>query len=126
MASIGGVSVHRFIQGEVQPSGMRTVKIGRAGVSGYDVMQTGSVGEPFQIASVSHYSSESNRHTAHATFNGLRGQIVTVVDNDGRSWTRLLVEDLQVEKARLMANVGGGPDSGGLYQLVCRWTLCAV
>jgi hypothetical protein len=124
MASIGGVNVHAWTKNEVQPLGGSLELRTRPGVSGYDLIAMGGRSEPFEMESVSDYDTESDRHAAHASFNALRGYVVSLVDNDARTWSVAVLGINVVGKLDSPLAVGGL--TSGKYELRLSWRLQAV
>jgi hypothetical protein len=98
------------------------MEIQRAGVSGSDLMLTGSQGEPFTLLGRATYADNAARLAGHASFNALRGRAVSVVDNHGDTWSRMLVRGLRVKKMNRAGTVGGN----GNYHLDLQFELKAI
>lgn len=123
--SIGSYQAHRIMAGEVDPLGLETALETRPGVSGYDSVQVGLRGQPFELETFCDYDSESDMQTAFAVAKGQQGRRVTVVDAYDRSWSNIMVQRVAQPRKQRFLGVAGGA-TAGLYGLTLRWTLMAV
>lgn len=122
MAAIGAYTIFgwRGTDG-VQLSGMETRQVFRDGVSGMDVVQVGVRGKPFKMIAMLDATNALNLALAKIAFNDLQGNLVSVTDNFGNQWARLLVADVQhIKEERRIGAVGG--TNAGTYWLETQFT----
>lgn len=123
--SIGGYTAHRIVRGQVDPLGLEAQAETRPGVSGYDLIEVGYRGQPFELVTFRDYDSESDLNTGHATAKAQQGRVVTVVDVHGRSWGNILVVRVTEPERSKFAGAAGG-ETAGVWGLTLRFTCMAV
>src|SRR5574343_1231662 len=116
--SIGGLSVYAF-DGTPQRASQKVVSESRPGASLEDYQAIGLKPRSFQLIAHVDYDSENLRATGEIAFNNLHNTFCTVVYN-GRTWTNVFIEDVQVVAENDMGVVAGGITAGP-YHLSVRF-----
>lgn len=123
MPSMGGYSVIR-VDGPKRLAAVEVKRLDRPGVDGVDYMDMGIKGRPYTVTSLLDLTSTAALNQAMATFSGMQGNLITVVDNAERTFLNQMVLGVQHEHRKLGAAIGGV--SGGEWLLTTTWELEAT
>lgn len=96
MATIGGITVD-ILRGLEQPMKTRLEVWQTDGIDGYGALKLGLGDSGFDLATVSYQTSIANAKTHKAALVGLQGQMITIVDDWTTTFTRILVEHVEVQ-----------------------------
>ena len=122
MASLGGRTVLR-LTGNLEPAtGERLQDITRAGVDGVAYRKVGKRASRTQVTTLVDLGSDAAVKSELEAYKALQGTLVTVVTENGGSYTNvavLNVTSLPVQKT--ISAVGGV--NGGNYLLRCQWVV---
>lgn len=119
MASIGGLSVIT-LRGGINPgTGEQLQDITRPGVDGIAYRKVGKRGRPFTMESVVDVANAAAVTTAIANYKALQGTLVTVVENNGQTWTNVAVLNVRPAEPQKVLTATTGSD----YLLRATWTL---
>ena len=100
-------------------------RVMRPGIDGIGLWYTGARGEPFQIQTLSDYSSESNANTAYATAQAMVGQKRDLYWQNAL-WGTVLVHSVVAAPKKLVRVAYGGQQisaGGSGFMLTLNWTL---
>jgi len=118
MASIGGQSFIT-LRGSVTAQAQALTPIERPGVDGVGYRQKGKRGEVVTLTSV---ADTNNATTTTAAYVALRGTLVTVVEDAGRTSYYVAVLDVIITRVRAVSGAVGGLTAGA-YLVDATWTL---
>ena len=113
------------IQGIPTPTRETFERVIRPGVDGIGVWYTGERGEPFQITTISDYSSESNANAAFTTARGMVGFKRDLYWQNGL-WGTVLVHAVTMQPKKLIRSAVGGQQittGGSGFLLTLNWTM---
>jgi hypothetical protein len=129
MASISdGVTTANFITlhgADIIPPGETVEVIVTPGVDGAALRLLGSRGEPFTLTSVADFTSAANAAAGIVAYRNLQGNIVTIVDDHGQSWTNYTVLKVSPVRRKQVVTPSGGL-SGGAHLVWAQWELMAL
>lgn len=109
MSSIIGIATYSFIrmEGAVPLAGEILTRMLRKGVAGVAYVSISWHGEPGQVVCQSGWANAAAAASAKIGHKGLQGQVVSVVDDWGITWTNLVCVDARnVMEEPLVTGVG--------------------
>jgi len=124
MASIGGVSVLTLDRGPT-PLAAAVVEITPAGADGHAYKRIGARAPAVSAMSIADVDGSAGVEAHIAACRALKGTLVTVVEDSGRSTSNVAVLEVEIAQIKFQALTVGGL-VGGDYRVTMTWTLQAT
>jgi hypothetical protein len=119
-------STFQFItlRGEAEPLGMILEDVTRPGENGHAYWEMGKRGRVFEMEGKADYTTLSAAATSFDSLKSKQGKLATVVDDRGKSWSNVMLLDVEKAGLRPLISAAGGLQSGaGRALLVVRLRL---
>lgn len=125
MASIGGNTVIIF-SGAVQSANRTIEDITRPGADGHSYRTLGLKSPASTVQTAVDCADATTVQTVKATYRGLVGSIVTVIDAKGTTHTNIIVEGVDIQEQPIVGAAGILTGSSPTFLVRASWRLRAV